>query len=84
MGKRFMSLEKEFKFYLDHQAELVKQYEGKFVVIKGSAVIGSYDSEIEALKEISRHNEMGTFLVQKCEAGSENYTQTFHSRVSFA
>ena len=76
-------LEKEFKYYLDNQDELVKKYEGKFVVIKDCKVIGEYDDELQAIEETQKEHELGTFLVQKCEPGSESYTQTFHSRVSF-
>jgi hypothetical protein len=79
-----MNLEKEFTFYLQHQAELVNRYNGKFIVIKDGEVLGAYDNDLEAVKQTSKAHELGTFLVQKCEAGSESYTQTFHSRVSFA
>jgi len=34
--------------------------------------------------ETSKKFELGTFLVQKVEPGTESYTQTFHSRVAFA
>ena len=76
-------LEKEFNYYLEHQSELVDKYDGKFVVIKDCEVIGVFDSEIEAVRETSEQHELGTFLVQKCEAGPESYTQTYHSRVVF-
>ncbi|TET44998.1 hypothetical protein E3J62_08840 [candidate division TA06 bacterium] len=76
-------LEKEFKYYIKHQDELVKQYNGKFIVIKNRKVIGEYDSELEAIKETTKEHELGTFLIQKCEPGSKSYTQTYHSRVSF-
>jgi hypothetical protein len=75
-------LEKEFQYYKDHQKELVDKFEGKFVVIKGEQVIGSYDSEIEAYEETKKTEELGTFLIQQALPGVENYTQTFHSRVS--
>ena len=80
-----MVLEKEFKYYLDHQDELVKKYNGKVIVIKDSKVIGTYDSELEAVKETTKKHKhkLGTFLVQKCEPGTESYTQTYHSRVAF-
>lgn len=78
-----MKLEKEFKYYLDNQSALVEKYKGKFIVIKDCSVIGSFDSELEAIKETSKKHPLGTFLVQKCEPGSDNYTQTYHSRVSF-
>lgn len=77
-------LEKEFKYYLENQADLVGKYNGKFVVIKDEAVIGVYDSELVAIRETAKTNTMGTFLVQKCEPGDGSYTHTFHSRVVFA
>ena len=77
-------LEKEFNYYLEHQDELVKKYDGKFIVIKDCAVIGAFDSELEAIEKTAEQYELGTFLVQKCEPGNEGYTQTYHSRVAFA
>lgn len=77
-------LKKEFEYFLGHQDELVKKYEGRFVVIKGQRILGDYTSEIEAIEETSKTEEMGTFLVQKCEPGDSSFTQTFHSRVSVA
>jgi len=77
-------LEKEFKYYIDHQVELVEKYNGKFIVIKDCKVIGAFDSELEAINTTSEQHELGTFLVQKCEPGSESYTQTYHSRVALA
>ena len=77
-------LEKEFNYYLEYQDELVKKYNGKFIVIKNCEVIGTFDSELEAVEKTAEKHELGTFLVQKCEPGSESYTQTYHSRVSFA
>lgn len=79
-----MPLEKEFKFYLDNQQKLVTQYKGKFVVIRDCQVIGVFNDEVEAVMETSKKFELGTFLVQKVEPGTESYTQTFHSRVAFA
>jgi hypothetical protein len=77
------NLEKEFEYYLQHQDELIKEHNGKFIVIKDEAVIGEFDSELEAVEKTSQQHELGTFLVQKCEPGSESYTQTYHSRVVF-
>lgn len=74
-------LKKEFSYYLEHQAELVRQYKGKFIVIKNCQVIGTYDSELEAITETRKHHDLGTFLVQKCEPGTNNYMQMYHSRV---
>jgi hypothetical protein len=76
-------LEKEFNYYLEHQDELVEKYNGKFVVIKDSQVLGAYKSQIEAIKKTAEKHELGTFLVKKCEPGKSAYTQMYHSRVAF-
>jgi hypothetical protein len=77
-------LENEFNYYLENQEKLVDQYEGKYIVIRGNEVVGSYDSEIEAIERSSEKYELGTFLVQLCAPGEDNYTQVYHSRVAFA
>lgn len=77
-------LEKEFKYYLDNQDKLVEKYSGKVLVIKNYHVIGVYDTEPEAIEKTSKKEELGTFLVQKCEPGTDSYTQMYNSRASFA
>jgi hypothetical protein len=77
-------LEKEFKYYLDHQDELVKKYNGKYIVIKGEQVLGAYDSEADAYFESTKDHEAGTFLIQLCQPGEDAYTETYHSRVVFS
>lgn len=76
-------LEEELKYYVDNQNELVDKYRGKFIVIKDQKVIGVYNSEIEAYTESVKVHELGTFLIQECQPGNENYTQTFRTRVIF-
>jgi hypothetical protein len=77
-------LKAEFDYYVAHQDELVAKYHGLFVVIRGNEVLGAFKSELEAVREVSKKYPAGTFLVQKCEPGKENYTQSFHSQVTFA
>jgi len=77
-------LDKEFKYYLDNQEKLVKEYDGKFIVIKNETVIGAYNTESDAYFETNKDHELGTFLIQFCERGEGSYTKVFHSRVSFA
>ncbi len=76
-------LKDEFDFYIKNQEELVGKYKGKFLVIKGQKVIGVYDSEIDAYTRTVEKEELGTFLIQECQPGQENYTQTFRTRVIF-
>ena len=76
-------LEKEFRFYLDNQKDLVAKYNGKYIVIKDAKVIGVYDDELKAVTETQKAHELGTFLVQKVTPGQNAYSQTYHSRVAF-
>lgn len=76
-------LKTEFEFYLKNQSELVKEYAGKFLVIKDQKVIGVYDTEVDAYAKTVATEELGTFLIQECQPGNENYTQTFRTRVIF-
>lgn len=76
-------LEKEFQYYLDHQEQLVKEFKGKYLVIKDQKIIGVYNTQEEAYLESQKENEVGTFLIQLCDVGKDNYTHTYHSRVTF-
>lgn len=76
-------LDQEFKYYIDNQEDLVKKYRNKYIVIKANNVIGVFDDEITAFKETQKQHALGTFLIQLCQEGKENYTQTFHSLAVF-
>ncbi|MBO6572123.1 MAG: hypothetical protein JJ958_06710 [Balneola sp.] len=76
-------LEKEFQYYLDNQEDLVKKYQGKYLVIIGEEIEAVYDTEEEAYFKSTEKYDEGTFLIQLCESGDEAYTQSFHSNVVF-
>jgi len=77
-------LEKEFDYYIANQGRLVKKFNGRVLVIVGESVVGDYPSVPKAYFESLKKYRPGTFLIQKCYPGKENYTQTFHSpRVIF-
>ena len=76
-------LQKEFDFYLNHQTEMVEKYDGKYIVIKNSEVLGAFDDELTAVTETQKSHELGTFLVQRVAQGDSEYSQTFHSRAVF-
>ena len=78
-----IALEKEFDFFVNNQKKLAKEYRGKYIAIKDNKVLGAFDSLPEAVRETSKHEEVGTFLIQKCGASEKAYTQTYHSRATF-
>jgi predicted GTPase len=71
-------LDKEFQYYLDNQNNLVKKYDGRYIVIVDNQVVGDYEDYSQALSNSLKNYEMGTFLVQKCSPGNKDYTFTFH------
>jgi len=76
-------LEVEFQYFLDHKDELIEKFNGKFIVIMGTQVVGVYDSEIDAYNSSKEKYELGTFLIQQCIEGKDSYNQTFHTRAIF-
>jgi len=77
-------IDKEFDWYLAHQEELVKQYNGKYLLIKDTKIIGSFDSTVKASIEGKKNFERGTYLIQLCTPGEDAYTTTFHFPLAFA
>lgn len=75
-------LEKEFTYYKEMQDNFVEEYNDKYIVIKGTQILGAYDSELEAYLSTAEEHEVGTFLIQHVLPGEESYTIKFHSRVS--
>jgi len=76
-------LDKEFKYYLAHQNELLPKYDGKYVMVVGEKVVGAYNSISEAYYKGRNEYGPGNFLVQLCTPGNSAYTVTYRSRVSF-
>ena len=74
-------LEKEYQYFLKNKDTLLKKHEGKFIVIVGNEVVGSYSSREEALKKASSKHDIGTFLIQKVSRGEDDVIQRFSSRV---
>jgi hypothetical protein len=69
-----LRFEHELGFFIAHQEELVRKYNGKVLVIKGDEVIGVYDTPIQAYQEAQKEHELGTFMIQPCRPGPEAYT----------
>lgn len=72
-----------FQYYLDHQGELVKQYDGKYLVITEDGIAGAFDKESEAFLEAEKAHGLGNFIIQLCTVGDGAYTQHYTSRVTF-
>jgi len=78
------NLKQNFYYYIENQNELVSKYNGKYLVIKDNEVKGAYDIISEALNFGKQVFGLGNFIIQKCGAGKENYTATFHTPIIYA
>ena len=78
------ALQAEFEYYRKRQAELAEKYQGRFIAIKGDKVLGDYETAADAVRETAKTHELGTFLIQRCDADLESTKATFRSRVIFA
>ena len=74
-------MRQEFKYYLDHQAELVKKYNGKYLTIVGKKVVGAYNDEDEAYYMGRERYGAGNFLIQLCTPGDSAYTLRFFTPI---
>nr|DAE42717.1 MAG TPA: hypothetical protein [Caudoviricetes sp.] len=72
-----------FQYYLDNQDELVKKYDGKYLIICDNNVVNAFSSENEAYMYAKEKYGLGNFLLQLCTKGPEAYSQHFRSRVAF-
>lgn len=71
----------EFKYFQDHQEELINEFPDKFVVIKGQQVIGAYDTVTEAYLETNKSHDEGSYIIQMASREAQNNPQIFHSRI---
>ncbi|MHB0876265.1 MAG: hypothetical protein ACYC5O_09500 [Anaerolineae bacterium] len=74
--------ETELRYFVTHQAELVNAHRGKALMIMDEAVVGVYDSMLEAYLEAKRTQRIGSVMIQPCEPGPEAYTVTISPHTS--
>lgn len=43
-------LQKEYQYYLKIKSDLLKQYKGKFALIRGDRLVGTFDTDADAYK----------------------------------
>ncbi|MBT6217303.1 MAG: hypothetical protein HOI42_11125 [Candidatus Marinimicrobia bacterium] len=72
---------KELEYFKLNQDDLVGKYQGNFLVIKDSNVVGVYQSALDAYIDSQEKYEVGTFMIQPCEPGPDAYTVTIASSI---
>jgi hypothetical protein len=69
----------DLEWFINNQADLVKRYNGKTLIIRYQAVVGVFDEEFDAYLEGLRRYPAGTFSIQECIPGEEAYTSYIYS-----
>lgn len=73
-----MSLEKEQKFYEEQKADLLKHYEGQFVLIKNQKIHGFFTTEKEAFdKGLSIFGPQEMFITQVVKEEPKTFIPAF-------
>lgn len=73
-----------FQYYLEHQESLVKQYDGKYIVLTKDGIMGAYDTIHEGYDSALSRFGKGNFMLQLCTSGDGAYSQRYATtRVSF-
>lgn len=68
--------DREFRYFIEHQDDLVARHRGKILVLVGEEVVGVYETPLQAYVEESRKRTLGTFMIQRCIPGPDAYTIT--------
>jgi hypothetical protein len=68
-----------FFYYLAHQDELVKQYNGQYLIIVDKKVVYSSTNERDALNKGLEMAGLGNFIMQLCTPGEEAYTTSCYT-----
>ena len=58
-------LDRQHKFYLQHEQMLLEKYGGQFIVIHNEQVADSFDTERDAYIYSVQHFQIGTFLIRE-------------------
>lgn len=70
------NMSKNFDFYVEHQSELAKKYNGEYIVIVDRKVVGHFAKLEEAFEFANKKYHPGEFLLHQVGDGSDNYTTT--------
>jgi hypothetical protein len=71
--------ERELKYFIENQDRLVREYEGKTLVLRGEEVVSAHNDAMDAYVTAIEKYEPGTFMIQPCLQGADAYTVTITS-----
>ncbi len=69
----------DFDYFIKHYQELYDKYGHKFIAVRNREILGSFDTELDAINEVSKEYPLGTFIVQECNGNESGYTNYISS-----
>lgn len=69
----------DFKYFIKNYDRLYSLYGVSVLAIRNKHVLGSFNSEVEALNVIGAHYPIGDFIVQRCDGTESAYTDFISS-----
>lgn len=69
----------DYQWFLGNYSNLFEKYGMAYLVIKNKTVLGVYKSYAEGVRNASNGEELGTFIVQKCNGDESAYTNYISS-----
>lgn len=70
---------RDYQWFLKNYLTLFSKYGIAFLAIKNEAVLGTYSSYAEGVNTTSKSQEIGTFIIQKCNGDETAYTNYISS-----
>jgi len=65
-------LEKELAFYEKNLPAWLREYPGKFVLVKGEELVGVYDTNEQALSAGASHFGLGAYLIRRIQKNKDD------------
>jgi hypothetical protein len=81
--KRYSMIHDEFEFYYTNQESIIEGHLDEFVVIKDRQVRGYYKTEEAALHSMI-DEELGTFMLHRCQELEAETAHYYNDAVTFA
>lgn len=72
-------LRSDFDYFINHYQEIYDNYGHKFIAIRNKTILGSFDTELDAINEVSKEYPLGEFIVQECNDNESGYTNYISS-----
>ncbi len=75
------ALQRELKYYREHQEELASSHHGELVLIVGESIEGFFATDLDAYRVATLKLGAESFLIRKCVRPEEEVTVVIHPRL---